>query len=47
MVIGSVIAVVLSAVGVPVVQQLLLGAAMCLFSAWLGYLLVKAERAAA
>jgi hypothetical protein len=47
MVIGSVIAVVLSAVGVPVVQQLLLGAAMCLVSAWLGHLLVKAERAAA
>ena len=46
MVIGSVIAVVLSAVGVPVVEQLLLGAAMCLVSAWLGHLLVKAERAA-
>ncbi len=46
MVIGSVLAVVLSAVGVPVVEQLLLGAAMCLVSAWLGHLLVKAERAA-
>ena len=47
MVIGSLIAVGLSAAGVPVVEQLLLGAAMCLVSAWLGYLLVKAERAAA
>ena len=47
MVIGSLIAVGLSAAGVPVVEQLLLGAAMCLVSAWLGYMLVKAERAAA
>jgi hypothetical protein len=46
MVIGSLIAVAMSALGVPVVEQLLLGAAMCLVSAWLGYLLVQAENAA-
>lgn len=45
MVVGSLIAIGLSAAGVPMVQQLLLGAAMCLVSAWLGRLLVKAERA--
>jgi MFS family permease len=44
MVVGSLIAIGLSAIGVPMVQQLLLGAAMCLFSAWLGWLLVQAER---
>lgn len=43
MVVGSVIAIGLSAIGVPMVQQLLLGAAMCLVSAWLGRLLVEAE----
>jgi MFS family permease len=46
MVVGSAIAVGLSALGVPIVQQLLLGAAMCLVSAWLGRQLVAAERAA-
>jgi MFS family permease len=46
MVLGSVIAIGLSSIGVPMVQQLLLGAAMCLVSAWLGRLLVAAERAA-
>lgn len=46
MVLGSVIAIGLSSIGVPIVQQLLLGAAMCLVSAWLGKLLVAAERAA-
>jgi MFS family permease len=47
MVVGSLIAIGLSAAGVPMIQQLLLGAAMCLVSAWLGRLLVQAERAAA
>jgi MFS family permease len=46
MVAGSVIAIGLSAVGVPMVQQLLLGAAMCLVAAWIAGKLVKAERAA-
>lgn len=46
MVVGSLIAVGLSAFGVPVDQQLLLGAVMCLISAWLSRLLVRAERAA-
>ena len=45
MVIGSLIAFGLSAAGVPIVQQLLLSAAMCLVSAWLGHKLVQAERA--
>ena len=43
MVIGSVVAISLSLAGVPIVQQLLLSAAMCLISAWLGRLLVNAE----
>lgn len=47
MVIGSLLAVGLSAAGLAIVDQLLLGAAMCVVSAWLGYLLYKAERAAA
>jgi len=46
MVIGSGIAVGLSAFGVPIVQQLLLVAAMCGVSAWLGNLLRMAEAAA-
>jgi MFS family permease len=46
MVIGSVIAIGLSAAGIAIVDQLLLGAAMCLFSAHLGRQLVSAERAA-
>ena len=46
MVIGSVIAIGLSAAGVAIVDQLLLGAAMCLYSAYLGRQLVSAERAA-
>jgi MFS family permease len=33
---GSVLALGLSAAGVPLVEQLLLSAAMCLISAWLG-----------
>ena len=36
MVIGSLLAASLSAVGVPLTEQLLLSAAMCLVSAWLG-----------
>ncbi len=47
MVIGSVFALGLSAVGIPLTEQLLLSAAMCLVSAWLGWLLFKAERRAA
>ncbi|MFN9580249.1 MAG: MFS transporter [Novosphingobium sp.] len=47
MVLGSVIALALSAAGIPMVDQLLLGAAMCLISAWLGRKLVAAEEAAA
>ena len=43
MVVGSILAIVLSAAGVPIVQQLLFTAAMCLFSAWLGKLLYAAE----
>ncbi|WP_126172476.1 MFS transporter [Altericroceibacterium xinjiangense] len=47
MVIGSVLAAGLSAVGVPIVEQLLLSAAMCLVSAWLGLKLYQAEKMAA
>jgi MFS family permease len=46
MVVGSVIAVGLSAAGVAMVDQLLLGAAMCLYAAHLGRQLVRAERSA-
>lgn len=42
MVIGSLIALGLSAAGVSIVNQLLLGAAMCLISAWLAQQLHKA-----
>ena len=45
MVIGSVIAVSLSALGVAIVHQLLLGAAMCTISAFLAWLLYRAEQA--
>ncbi len=47
MVLGSLLAVGLSAGGVATVDQLLLGAAMCTISAYLGWLLYRAERAAA
>ena len=47
MVIGSLLAIGLSAGGVAIVDQLLLGAAMCLVSAWLGKLLYRAEQDAA
>jgi predicted MFS family arabinose efflux permease len=45
MVVGSLIAVGLSAAGVALADQLLLGAAMCLIAAWLGRVLYRAERA--
>ena len=47
MVVGSLIATGLSMGGVPIIQQLLLSAAMCLVSAQFARLLVNAERAAA
>ena len=46
MVVGSLIAVGLSAAGVAIEEQFLLSAAMCLISAWLGQRLYKAELAA-
>ena len=46
MVVGSVIAIGLSALGVAIQHQLLLSAAMCIVSAWLGYRLYLAEKAA-
>lgn len=47
MVVGSLLAIALSAAGIPLVEQLLLSAAMCLVSAWLGWMLHQAERRAA
>ena len=47
MVAGSLLATGLSAVGLAIVHHLLLTAAMCLVSAWLGLLLLRAEHAAA
>ena len=46
MVVGSVMAIGLSAGGIAITHQLLLSAAMCLVSAWLGQLLYRAELAA-
>ncbi len=43
---GSLLAIGLTAAGVPIVEQLLLSAAMCLVSAWLGLLLHRAEKLA-
>lgn len=43
---GSLLAMGLSAVGVAISEQVLLSAAMCLVSAWLGQRLLTAERAA-
>ncbi len=43
MVVGSLVAVALSASGVAIVQQLLLSAAMCVGAAWLGQKLYRAE----
>ena len=45
-VIGSLVAIGLSAAGVAITSQLLLSAAMCALSAWLGGALYAAERAA-
>jgi MFS family permease len=45
MVIGSLIAVGMSAVGIPIIEQLLFVAFMCLGAAWLGRLLWQAEQA--
>ena len=47
MVAGSLLALGLSAAGVPLTEQVLLSAAMCLVSVWLGSLLYKAEKQAA
>ena len=44
MVVGSLLAVGLSAAGVSTVDQLLLSAGMCLFSAWLAQKLFQAEK---
>lgn len=44
MVAGSLIALSLSWAGVPIINQLLLGAAMCLISAWLAVQLRRAEQ---
>lgn len=46
MVIGSLAAVGMSAMGVPIIEQLLFVAAMCLVAAWLGKLLWQAEQVA-
>ncbi len=43
---GSLLAGGLSAAGIPIVEQLLLSAAMCLVSAWLGMMLHRAEKLA-
>ena len=47
MVLGSLLAVSLSAMGVAIIDQLLLVAVMCLGTAWLGRMLFQAERALA
>jgi predicted MFS family arabinose efflux permease len=47
MVAGAVLAGALSWAGVPLIEQVLLSAAMCLVSAWLGWMLHQAEREAA
>jgi hypothetical protein len=46
MVAGTLIAAGLSAAKVPLTEQVLLSAGMCLISAWLGQTLYKAEKAA-
>jgi hypothetical protein len=46
LVFGSLLAVALSAAGLALVEQVLLSAAMCLVSAWLGWMLHRAERRA-
>ncbi|QPC99723.1 MFS transporter [Qipengyuania soli] len=44
---GSLLAMAMSAAGVPIVEQVLISAGMCLFSAWLGKRLHQAEEVAA
>lgn len=44
MVVGALIAMSLSVFGIPIAEQLLLSAAMCVISAWLGRRLYRAER---
>ncbi|MCJ2176987.1 MFS transporter [Novosphingobium album (ex Hu et al. 2023)] len=44
MVLGAVVTEMMTLLGVPVVQQLLVVAASCAASAWLGYMLFRAER---
>ena len=44
---GSLVAMAMSAAGIPVTEQVLVCAAMCLFSAWLAKRLIAAENAAA
>lgn len=46
MVAGSLAAMAMSAIGIPIVEQLLLSAGMCVISAWLGKRLYGAELAA-
>ncbi len=46
MVVGALIVTILNALGIPVAEQLLLSAGMCVVSAWLGHRLYKAEVAA-
>jgi MFS family permease len=47
MVAGSIVTVLMTLIGVPIVKQLLVVALCCLASAWLGYLLFRAEKEAA
>jgi len=47
MVVGSIFAIILTSLGIAVVDQILLAAAMCVISAWLGWKLYRAEREAA
>ena len=47
MVIGSLVAVILSAIGMAIVDQLLFSAALCVISAWLAHILYQAEIIAA
>lgn len=45
MVVGSILAVSLSAAGVPIINQLLLGSVLCVLTAWIAWRLCCAERA--
>jgi hypothetical protein len=47
MVVGSLIAVALSTCGIPIIEQLLFVAVLCVVSAWLGHKLFRAELVAA